>query len=69
MDLGEALGRAGGRVDVVTAKVGAVLEGLGDGEVRKVLVSKGHHLALGDKVSQLILAGGAERRQLDARHF
>lgn len=47
-------------VDVVTAKVLAILQGVWDGQVGKVLVSEGNNLALGDVVSQLIFARVAE---------
>lgn len=40
MDLREPPGRAGGRVDVVSAKVAAELEGLLDGQFGKVLVTE-----------------------------
>lgn len=66
VDLGEALGRPGRRVDVVPAKVAAELEGPFDGQVGKVLVAEGDHLALGDEQGELVFAGGAEGRQLDA---
>lgn len=40
MDLGVALGGAGGLVDVVTAEVAAELEGLVDGDVGEVLITE-----------------------------
>lgn len=40
MDFWEALGSAGSLVDMVTAEVGAVFEGLGNGEVGEVLVAE-----------------------------
>lgn len=64
--LGEVLGRTRGRVDVVAAKVGAVVEGLVDGQVGKVLVAEGDDLALGDEAGELVLAGVGQAAQLDA---
>lgn len=66
VNLGVALGRARRGVDVVAAKVLAVLEGVGDGEVGKVLVAEGDDLARGDVVRELVLARVGEGRQLDA---
>ncbi|PHH66026.1 hypothetical protein CDD81_551 [Ophiocordyceps australis] len=62
------MARRGARrgMDVVAAKVGAKGEGVGNGQVGKVLVAKGHDFALGDKEGQLVLAGGVEGRELDA---
>lgn len=69
MNLGVAFGRAGRGVNVVSSKVGAKLEGIGDGKIGKVLASEGHNLACGDVVRQLIFAGIAQRGELDASHF
>lgn len=66
VDLRVVRGRARGRVDVVPAKVAAVLEGLVDGQVGKVLVPEGDDLALGDEAGELVLAGVAQAAQLDA---
>lgn len=40
MDLGEALGCAGGLVDVVSAEVSGVLDGVLDGEGREILIAE-----------------------------
>lgn len=69
VNLGIVLGRARGWVDVVSSKVAAKLERIGDGEISKVLAAEGDDLSLGNVVSELILAGIGERRQLDASHF
>jgi hypothetical protein len=69
VDLGVAFGRARRGMDVVSSKVGAKLERVGNGQVGEVLVSEGHDLARGDEVSQLVFAGVAEGGQLDASHF
>lgn len=63
------LGRARGGVDVVAAKEGAVLEGLGDGQGGEVLVAEGDDLAFGHQVGELRLAGVGELTQLDAADF
>lgn len=66
VNLGIPFGGSRGRVDVVAAKVLAKLEGVGDGEVGKVLLAEGDNLALGDVAGELVLAGVVERGQLDA---
>lgn len=66
VDLRVALGRAGGRVDMVAAEEGAVLKGLRDWEGGKVLVAEGHDLALGHEVGKLRLAGVRELAYLHA---
>lgn len=66
MHLRVALGRARGRVDVVTAEVAAVLQSLGDGQVGKVLAAEGDDLALGDEAGKLVLAGLVQAGELDA---
>lgn len=66
VDLGEALGRARRRVDVVPAEVAAVLERRVDGQVGEVLVPEGDHLALGHEARQLVLARATEGAELDA---
>lgn len=66
VDLRVALGGARGRVDVVAAKVLGVLEGVGDGEVGKVLVAEGDDLAGGDVVGELVLALVRQAGELDA---
>ena len=69
VNLGVSLRRARGRVDVVAAEVGAVVEGLLDGQVGKVLVPEGDDLALGDEAGELVLAGVGQLAQLDAAHL
>lgn len=66
VNLGMALGSARRGVDVLAAKVRAVLQRVGDRQVRKVLVAEGNDLALGHVQRQLVLAGVGQRRQLDA---
>lgn len=66
VNLGVALRRTRGGVDVVATEVASELEGLGDGQVGQVLVAEGHDLALGDEARQLVLAGGRELGELDA---
>lgn len=66
VNLGVALGRARGGVDVLAAKVRAVFEGVGDGKVGKVLVAERHDLARGDVVRELVLALVRQGGQLDA---
>jgi hypothetical protein len=66
MDFWVSLGRPGGRMDVMTAKVATVLEGVSNGEVSKVLAAEGDDLALGDEAGELIFAGSVERGELDA---
>ena len=61
-----SLGRSRCRVDVMTAKVATVLEGISNGEVGKILAAEGDNLALGDEAGELILAGGVEGGELDA---
>lgn len=51
------------------AKVRAILERLLDREVGKVLVAEGDDLALGHEPRELVLAGAAEGRELDATDF
>lgn len=69
MNLGITLGSSTGWVDMVSAKVASKVESLLDGQVCKVLISKGHDLALGDEESELILSGGSEFAQLNAGDF
>lgn len=69
MHLRVALRRARGRVDVVTAEVAAVLQGLGDGQVGKVLAAEGDDLALSDEAGELVLAGIVQAGELDAADF
>lgn len=52
-------------VDVVTAKVAAELEGVGDGEVCEVLVTESNDLALSHKQGELVLASIREGAELD----
>ena len=66
VDLGVSLRGARCRVNVVTPKVAAILEGLGDGQVREVLAAECDHLALGYEQGELILAGLVQRAELDA---
>lgn len=66
MNLGKALRRSRGRVDVMATEVTAKLEGLVDGKVGKVLAAESNDLALGNVASQLVLSGVAELAQLDA---
>lgn len=47
VNLGVSLGSTRGRVDVMTTKVLAVLESVGDGQVCKVLLAESNDLALG----------------------
>jgi len=67
--LGEALGRARGRVDVVSPEVGAVVEGVFDGQVGEVLAAEGDDLALGDEARELVFASGGEAGELYAADF
>lgn len=69
VDLGVALWGAGGRVDVVASKVAAEVEGIFDGEIRKVLIAECDDLALGDEEGELVLAGGGELAELHAADF
>lgn len=65
-----SLWRSGGGMDVVAAEVLAVLEGVGDGEVGKVLVAEGDHFALGDEAGEFVFAGvgqGGELNTLNGR--
>ena len=64
-----ASGRARSGMDVVTAKVAAELQRLGDGQVGEVLVAEGHDLAIGDVSRELILARVGEAADLDALDF
>ena len=68
VDLWVSLWRAGGRMDVVTTEVLAVLEGVGDGELGEVLVAEGDDFALGDEAGELVFASvgqGGELNTLD----
>jgi len=49
----------------IPAKVRSELESLLNGEVGEILVTEGDYLALGHESRQLVLAGIAQRRQLD----
>lgn len=51
------------------AKVASEIEGFLDRQIRKVLISKGNDLSLGDKESELVLSGGSEFAQLDTCDF
>lgn len=53
----------------IPPEVPAEIQRLLDGEVGKVLVAEGNHLALGHEPRQLVLAGVAERAELDAAHL
>lgn len=66
VNLWVSLWRARGWVDVMTAKVSTVLEGLVDWKVGKVLVAECNDLALGDETGELVLAGVGESRELNA---
>ncbi len=69
MNLRIALGGSRGGMDVMTSKVAAVLEGIGDGQLSKVLVTEGDDLALSDETGQLVFAGIIQRGQLNASDF
>ncbi len=69
MNLGITFGRSRGRVDVMAAEVGTIVEGLLDRQILQVLVTEGHDLALRHEASQLVLARGSKRAQLDATNF
>lgn len=69
VDFRVSLRGARSRVDVVAAKVLAVLEGVGDGQVGKVLAAEGHDLALSNEASELVLASVVQGAQLDAANL
>lgn len=69
VNLGVALGGAGGGVDVVAAEVATEVEGIFDGEIGKVLVAECDDLALGDEEGELVLASGGELAELHAADF
>lgn len=69
MDLGVSLGSARSRVDVVTTKVFAKLQCIGNGQISKVLGAESDNLALGDVVGELVLASITELGQLNTADF
>jgi hypothetical protein len=60
VNLGMSLWRTRGGMNMVTTKVAAKLESLGDGKVGEVLVSEGYDLTLGDVPGELVLTGFGE---------
>lgn len=58
-----------GDLQHVPTKVFAKLEGLLDGQIRKILLSKGDHLALRHEPSKLVLAGVGQGAKLDAPYL
>lgn len=66
VNLGMVFGGAGRRVDVVTAKVLAILQRVLDGDIGKVLAAERHDLALRNEACELVLARIAQGAELDA---
>lgn len=67
VDLRMTFGSAAGRVDVKSAKIFAVFQRLGYGQISEVLVSEDENLPLCGKKGQLILASVRQLTELDAR--
>lgn len=53
-------------MDVQSAKVAHVLDGIFDGDIGEILVAKGDNLLLGNEQREFVLAFGVKLRQLDS---